>query len=179
MGRGASSGYTPGRRNEALAPFEEAVGIYRALVKANLPARPGDLARAASQVLMGSSRLMRPWWQIRRRCELFGPLDQFTATYGRYLRAVLADRLQILTQLGGHDQELDDCEAGLGRLTSTQQGVQRRPGLSPTGNVNVDTRRLLLEPEADVHYLFPQDLPGELPDQGPLNGRLATRDRDS
>jgi hypothetical protein len=68
------------------APFEEAVGIYRALVKANLPARPGDLALAASQVLIGSSRLMRPWWRIRRRCELFGPLDQFTATYGRYLR---------------------------------------------------------------------------------------------
>ena len=119
--------------------FEEAVGIYRALVKANLPARPGDLALAASQVPIGSSRLMRPWWRIRRRCELFGPLDQFTATYGRYLRAVLADRLQILTQLGGRDQELDDSEAGLGRLTSTQQGVQRRPGLSPTGNVDVDS----------------------------------------
>ena len=53
--------------------------------------------------------------------------------------AVLADRLQILTQLGGRDQELDDSEAGLGRLTSTQQGVQRRPGLSPTGNVDVDS----------------------------------------
>ena len=35
------------------APFEEAVGICRVLVKANLPARPGDLARAASQVLIG------------------------------------------------------------------------------------------------------------------------------
>ena len=78
------------------APFEEAVGIYRALIKANLPARPGDLARAASQVPIGSSRLMRPWWRIRRRCELFGPLDQFTATYGRYLRAVLADVCRFL-----------------------------------------------------------------------------------
>src|SRR5437879_10801252 len=38
------------------APFEEAVGICRVLVKANLPARPGDLARAASQVPIGSSR---------------------------------------------------------------------------------------------------------------------------
>ena len=35
------------------APFGEAVGIYRAPVKANLPARPGDLALAASQVPIG------------------------------------------------------------------------------------------------------------------------------
>src|SRR5207244_5939046 len=50
---------------------------------------------------------------------------------------------------------------------------------SRKGNVDVDVKRLLPEPEADVHYLFPQDLPGELPDQGPLNGRLAAQDLDS
>jgi len=58
---------------------------------------------------------------------------------------------------------LDDSEAGLGRLTSTQQGVQRRPGLSPTGNVDVDTKRLLLEPEADVHYLSHKTCPENCP----------------
>ena len=58
-------------------------------------------------------------------------------------------------------------------------GVTRAGLAVPQGERRRRQQRLLLEPEADVHDLVPQDLPGELPDQGPLNGRLATRDRNS
>jgi hypothetical protein len=46
-------------------------------------------------------------------------------------------------------------------------------------DVDVDTDQLLLEPGVVAHDLFPQDSPGEQPDQGPLRDAWQLEDLDS
>ena len=46
-------------------------------------------------------------------------------------------------------------------------------------DIDVDTDQLLLEPGVVAHHPFPQDSPGEQPDQGPLTDAWQLEDLDS
>jgi CHAT domain-containing protein/tetratricopeptide (TPR) repeat protein len=113
-----------GRRQEALAPTEEAVKIYRELAKVN-PAFQGDLATSLNN-------LGNCYSELGRRQEALAPTEEAVKIYRELAKtnpAFLPDVAMALNNLGGRYSELGRRQEA---LAPTEEALKIRRELAKT-----------------------------------------------